>query len=165
MSLFSLLSQSVHNLVPCPSGVVMLMLFCGQHQMIPVSDCLLVAEIILKLVAQLLLKAVGASCLGCPLMLCDFLLYLEIRTLDLETNLCLSRGMWSNLSGQLLMDVGEHGVFLLPQQPNDMAPLCSWLGAVLRWRAALLFLHWCEFLIQNANHVGHKLGLCTVFLV
>lgn len=92
MSLFSLLSQSVHNLVPCPSGVVMLMLFCGQHQMIPVSDCLLVAEIILKLVAKLLLKAVGASCLGCPLMLCDFLLYLEIRTLDLETNLCLSRG-------------------------------------------------------------------------
>lgn len=140
-------------------------MFCVQHQMIPVSDCLLVAEIILvlKLVAKLLLKAVGAICLGCPLVLCDFPIHLEIRTLDLETNLCLSWRMWSNLSGQLKMDVEEHGVFLHPQEPNDKAPLCSWLGVTLRWRAALLFLHWCQFLRQNINHVGHKLGLCTGF--
>lgn len=41
---------------------------------------------------------------------------------------------WSNLSGKLLMDVEEHRVFLHPQEPNDTAPLCSWLGVVLRWR-------------------------------
>lgn len=132
MSLFSLLSQSVTINSPVVIIVVnvdvLWLASDGTSFWLSVSGW---KNFGFELVAKLLLKAVGASCLDCPLVLCHFPLHLEIRTLNLETALCLSWGMWSNLSGQLLVDVGEQGVFLHFQQPNDMTPLCSWLGAVL----------------------------------
>lgn len=109
----------------------MLMLYSGQCQMIPASDYLLVAEIILvlKSVTKLLFKPAGISHSGSPLPLCDFPKHLEMRTLELETNLCLG---W----GSSCQAWGDAGSFFSPSS-RAARP-----RGVLRRRADLLFLHW-----------------------
>lgn len=107
------------------------MLYCGQCQMILASGYLLVAEIILvlKSVAKLLFKTAGISHSGSPSLLCDFPKHLEMRTLELETNLCLG---WGG-SCQVWGDVG-----------SSFSPVsrAARPRGVLRRRADLLFLRW-----------------------
>lgn len=76
-----------------------MLMYCGQCQVTLTFNCLLGTELILvlKAVTKFPLKPPDIFHAGPPLLLCGFPKHLEVRALELETNLCLSWGMWSDL--------------------------------------------------------------------